>query len=66
MLPAWNEEPLLLVLNRAVACCVPCRCLPATVSELQAKAQHRILHLADIHALHPHHHPILGVILDKL
>lgn len=47
-------------------CCVPCRCLPETVSELQAKAQHRILHLADIHALHPHHHPILGVILDKL
>ena len=50
-------------LKRALS---PCRCLPSTVSELQAEAKHRVLHPADLHALHPHHHPVLGVVLDKL
>lgn len=54
---SWIKKPSL---------CFSCRCLPSTVSELQAEAKHWILHPADVHALHPHHHPILGVVLDKL
>src|SRR4029434_7682989 len=37
------------------------RCLPTTVSELQAEEEHRLLHPADVHALHPHHHLVLGL-----
>lgn len=42
------------------------RCLPSTVSELQAEEEHRLLYFADVHAINPNYHPLLGVLLDKL
>lgn len=42
------------------------RLLPSPVPELQAEEKHRLLHPADVHAFDPHHHPLLGVLLDQL
>lgn len=42
------------------------RCLPPALPELPAEEEHRVLHSADLHALHSHHHSLLGVLLDQL
>ncbi len=42
------------------------RLLSSSVSEFQAQEEHWLLHPADLHALDPDHHPVLGVLLDQL
>lgn len=41
------------------------RHLPASVPLLQAPAQHRLLHLPDLPAQHPHRDAVLGLVLDQ-
>ncbi len=42
------------------------RFLSSSVSEFQTQEEHWLLHPADLHALDPNHHPVLGVLLDQL
>lgn len=42
------------------------RFVPPSVPELQTEEEHWLLHPADIHALHPDYHPVLGLLLDQL
>lgn len=42
------------------------RFISTSVSEFQTQEEHWLLHPADLHALNPDHHPVLGILLDQL
>lgn len=45
---------------------VSARLLPSIILEFPDQKKHRLLHPTDLHAFYPHHHPLLGLLLDQL